>query len=244
MSRKPERNPPSRETALYAPVKRYLQSLGFAVKGEVCGCDLLALRGEEPPIVVIGELKLAFNLELVLQGINRTAACDQVWLAVRTSGRGGRERDPRVHKLCRLLGFGLIGVSASGRIEVLVEPGPWRPRRDPRRRARLVDEHHRRLGDPAPGGSSKVPIMTAYRQRSLACAASLAGGPRRPRELRIAVPDAPQILLRNVYGWFSRVERGVYSLTAEGMAALARWPQLPAAELRPHAASRDDIAVL
>ena len=227
MSRKPERNPPSRETALYAPVKHYLQSLGFAVKGEICGCDLLALRGEEPPIVVIGELKLAFNLELVLQGINRTAACDEVWLAVRTSGRGGRERDPRVHKLCRFLGFGLIGVSASGRIEVLVEPGPWRPRRDSRRRARLVDEHRRRLGDPAPGGSSKSPIMTAYRQRSLACAASLAGGPRRTRDVRTVVPDAAQILLRNVYGWFSRVDRGVYSLSAEGIAALARWPQPP-----------------
>jgi hypothetical protein len=46
-------------------VKRYLERLGFTVKGEVCGCDLVALRGNEPPIVVIGELKLAFSLELV-----------------------------------------------------------------------------------------------------------------------------------------------------------------------------------
>jgi hypothetical protein len=38
-------------------VKRYLEALGFTVKGEVCGCDLVAFRGEEPPIVVIGELK-------------------------------------------------------------------------------------------------------------------------------------------------------------------------------------------
>jgi hypothetical protein len=36
------------------------------------------LRGEEPPIVVIGELKLAFSLELVLQGVDRTAACGEV----------------------------------------------------------------------------------------------------------------------------------------------------------------------
>src|SRR3954447_26614858 len=96
------------ETSLYEHVKRYLEVLGFAVKGEVCGCDLVALRGDEPPIVVIGELKLAFNLELVLQGVNRTAACDEVWLSVRMSSRGaGREHDPRVRKLCRFLGFGL-----------------------------------------------------------------------------------------------------------------------------------------
>jgi hypothetical protein len=31
--------------------------------------------------------------------------------------------------------------------------------------------------------------------------------------------------LSNVYGWFNRVERGVYGLTVDGQAALARWPQ-------------------
>jgi hypothetical protein len=66
--------------------------------------------------------------------------------------------------------------------------------------------------------------MTAYRQRALACAASLQGRPGRPRELRDIAPDAPQILLRNVYGWFERTERGVYCLTALGAAALLRWP--------------------
>jgi hypothetical protein len=215
----------ARETSLYPPVKRFLESSGYTVKGEICGCDLVALRGDEPPRVVIGELKLGFNLELVLQGVNRAAACDEVWLAVRLSRRGGREHDPRVRKLCRLLGFGLLGVTASGRVEVLVEPVPWRPRGDARRRARLIDEHQRRRGDPALGGSVKAPIMTAYRQQALACAASLAGGPRRPRELRGAIPKAPKILLHNVYGWFVRLERGVYGLTAAGNSALARWPQ-------------------
>jgi hypothetical protein len=201
-------------------VKRFLETLGFDVKGEICGCDVVAIRGEE--LVVVGELKLGFNLELVLQGIDRAAACDEVWLAVHSSRRRGRERDPRVRKLCRLLGFGLLGVSASGRVELLVEP---RPRRDAKRRSRLLDEHRRRLGDPAAGGSCKAPIMTAYRQQALACAASLSGGPRRTSDIKAAIPDAPKILLRNVYGWFFRVERGTYGLTPEGTAALARWPQ-------------------
>ena len=75
------------ETSLYGPVKRYLETLGFLVKGEVCGCDLVAIRGDEPPIVVIGELKLSLSLDLVLQAVDRTAACDEVWLAVGPSGR-------------------------------------------------------------------------------------------------------------------------------------------------------------
>src|SRR5262249_12911570 len=131
----------TRETSLYLPVKRFLETLGFEVKGEICGCDLVAIRGEEPPLVVIGELKLGFNLELVLLVITRSASWDRVWLAVLLSGRRGPERARGVRKFCRLLGFALLGVWAGGRVEVLVDPGLGRPRRDPRRRSRLVDEH-------------------------------------------------------------------------------------------------------
>jgi hypothetical protein len=222
-----ERRP---ETSLYQPVKRYLQTLGYTVKGEVCGCDLVAIRGDEPPVVVIGELKLSFSLNLVLQAVNRTAACDEVWLAVGPAGRK-RLRDARVRKLCRFLGFGLLGVLSSGSVEVLVEPKPWQPRQDRRRRTRLIDEHRKRIGDPAQGGSTRQPIMTAYRQQALACAASLAGGPRRTSELRKVVPKAPDILLRNWYGWFTRIERGLYKLTPEGAVALARWsPMAPSGD--------------
>ena len=210
------------ETTLYLPIKRFLERLGFDVKGEVRGCDVVAIKGDAP-LVVVTELKLSFTLELVLQGVDRTAAADEVWLAVQSSSRG-REHDSRVRKLCRLLGFGLLGVSRTGRVDVLVEPVPWRPRRDKARRSQLVDEHRRRLGDPALGGGTRQPIMTAYRQQALICAAALAQGPRRVRELKTAVPDAPKILLNNVYGWFVRVERGVYALAEPGRAALVRWP--------------------
>jgi hypothetical protein len=210
------------ETSLYAPVKCYLETLGFSVKGEVCGCDVVALRGDDAPIVVIAELKLSLSLDLVLQAVDRTAACDEVWLAVGSAGHK-RLRDRRVHKLCRLLGFGLLTVSSAGAVEVVIEPRPWTPRQDRKRRARLIDEHRKRIGDPASGGSTRQPIMTAYRQQALACAATLAEGPRRTSELRKVVPNASTILLRNVYGWFTRLERGIYELTPEGASALARW---------------------
>ena len=222
------------ESSLYLPVKRFLEDLGFEVKGEVCGCDLVALHDRLPTAVVIGELKLTFNLDLVLQAVDRSAACDEIWLAVRASRRGGgRERDPRVRKLCRLLGLGLLCVSQSGKVEVLVEPVPWRPRLDPNRRSKIVSEHRRRQGDPAIGGSTRQPIMTAYRQQALACAAALSRAPARPRDLKSALPDAPKILLRNVYGWFVRVERGLYALSEGGKAALMRWnAQLPGSSAR------------
>ena len=213
------------ETALYLPVKRFLEKLGFTVKGEIGGCDLVALSGDEPPVVVIGELKLSFNLELVLQAVDRAAASDEVWLAARFSDRGkGRESDARYRNLCRRLGFGMLAVTKSGAVEVIVSPTTV-PRRDPKRRSRLITEHRKRQGDPALGGSTRAPIMTAYRQQALACASALLHGPRKVRDLKPAIPDAPKILLHNVYGWFDRVERGIYGLTDSGRAALQRWPQ-------------------
>jgi hypothetical protein len=214
------------ETALYLPVKRFLEKLGFTVKGEIGGCDLVALSGENPPVVVIGELKLSFNLELILQAVDRAGACDEVWLAAKMSAQGkGRESDARYRSLCRRLGFGMLGVTGRGEVEVLVKPPTAAPRRDPKKRSRLVAEHQRRIGDPAMGGSTRAPIMTAYRQQALACASALADGPQRVRDLRKRFPDAGKILLHNVYGWFDRAERGVYGLTEAGRAALKRWPQ-------------------
>jgi hypothetical protein len=37
------------ETTLYEPVKRYLETLGYTVKGEVCGCDLVAIGETSRP---------------------------------------------------------------------------------------------------------------------------------------------------------------------------------------------------
>ena len=111
------------ETSLYRPVKIFLEGLGFVVKGEVGGCDLVALKGDDLPVVVICELKLTFNLELILQGVDRATASDEVWLAARLSSRGrGRESDARFRNLCRRLGFGLLGVLPNGQVEVLVSP--------------------------------------------------------------------------------------------------------------------------
>jgi hypothetical protein len=69
------------ETDLYPPIKLHLESLGLEVKGEVCGCDLVALSDGSPELVVIGEMKQSFTLELVLQAVDRTSVCDEVWLA-------------------------------------------------------------------------------------------------------------------------------------------------------------------
>jgi hypothetical protein len=215
------------ETSLYLPVKAFLEAAGYSVKGEVGGCDLVGISDDESPVVVICELKMTFNLELLLQAVDRAAVADEVWIAARISAKGrGREADKRYRDLCRRLGIGMMGVSDRGDVSVIVPSTSPMPRTNPKRRSRLVREHKTRRGDPVLGGSTRVPVMTAYRQQALGCAAILAKGPLRVGDVRKDVPEAGKILLSNVYGWFERLERGVYGLTDAGRAALVRWPQL------------------
>lgn len=219
------------ETTLYLPIKRFLEAAGYSVKGEIAGCDVVGLSAADPPVVVICELKLSFNLELILQAVDRASASDEVWIAARVSARGkGRESDRRYRDLCRRLGFGMLGVSDNGTVDVIVSPIALMPRKNARKRSRLVDEHRSRKGDPAIGGSTRAPIMTAYRQQALICAGALQDGPLRPKDLKAIAPRAANILRDNVYGWFRRIDRGIYGLTAAGTEALARWAILPATE--------------
>lgn len=209
------------ETDLYLPLKTFMESAGYTVKGEINDCDLVGVSADDPPVVIVCEMKLTFNLELVMQGVKRAAFCDEVWLAAQASKTGkGREYDARFRNLCRRLGFGLLTVSPTGSVEVIVAPFAAMPRKDAKRRSRLVNEHKRRVGDPQKGGGRGKPIMTAYRQDCILCATSLLAGPQSPKQLKALVARAPAILTRNVYGWFVRESRGVYGLTELGRAAV------------------------
>ena len=214
--------PTLREEQLYAPVKAFLEAQGYDVKSEVRGCDVVARRADEPPVIV--ELKRAFTLDLVLQGLDRLAMSDQVYLAVAPPLRvpGRRPRTAAV-RLCRRVGLGLLLVHPErSLVEPLCDPGPYRPRTSRPRTSLLLREFARRVGDPNTGGQTRRPIVTAYRQTALRCAAVLERhGPTRVALLSTATgtPAGP-LLRQNVYGWFERVDRGVYALSQRGRDAL------------------------
>ncbi|MBV9824429.1 MAG: hypothetical protein JO001_01920 [Alphaproteobacteria bacterium] len=220
------------EKALYPPVKRFLEARGYEVKGEVRGCDVVACRGEEPPVIV--ELKLRFTLALLLQGIERLRLSERVYLAVPRPSRRTRglaPDAPGVRRLCRRLGLGLLLVGRQT-VSVVEEPVPYQPRVARTRLVRLLGEFERRVGDPNHGGGNRAPIVTAYRQDALRCAQALAqGGDMRLRDLRAAsgVANAAPILRRNVYGWFERRSRGIYGLTESGGAAVTQFADIIAA---------------
>jgi len=117
------------------------------------------------------------------------------------------------------------GRAAAG-VEVLVDPVPYRPRRQKAALTRLLGEHARRVGDPNRGGVTRTPIVTAYRQEALRCAMLIERGGRASlkalRETGL-VPNASRILQRDVYGWFRRLERATYILTERARQDLGRF---------------------
>ncbi len=198
------------ETDLYIPVKRYLEVQGYAVKAEVKGCDVVAVRGDELPVIV--ELKQSMSLALLYQAVDRLTVAEIVYIAV---AQPKRSVTADATKLCRRLGLGLIVVTAGGSVEVLADPVPYAPRPNTRRRGLLLKEFSARKGDPNIGGSTRVPLMTAYRQDATKCLEFLkTNGPSRPRDVKAAtkVDRAATILRSNVYAWFQKVKRGVYGL--------------------------------
>jgi hypothetical protein len=213
---------PRREIELYQPVKAFLEAQGYAVKAEVSQCDVVAIRGNEPPVVV--ELKMRFNLELLLQAVDRLSFSDTVYIAV-ADGSGLRGRGKRALKLCRMLGFGVLLVQLSetgvGHVTPVQDPGLYQPRRNPRRAKRLLKEFIERIGDPNTGGMTRMPIVTAYRQTALRLVAQLETGEATTKQIRAetGIGQASAILQRNVYGWFDRTARGVYALSPKGRQA-------------------------
>ena len=213
-----------RESDLYSPVKAFLEAQGYEVKSEIGHLDLLARRGDEPPVVV--ELKTSFSLALILQGVERQTLFDHVYLAVPIGPKGWPSRYKDLTRLCRRLGLGLLAVrtSPAPHVEAHLDPGPYAPRRNTAKSARLLREFDRRKGDPNTGGTTGIKRMTAYRQDALALAAHLAShGPTSPAAAArtTGIARAATILQADHYGWFVRISRGVYDLTPQGKQMLS-----------------------
>lgn len=210
------------EADLYGPVKAYLMGQGYDVKGEVGAADIVGRRGDD---VVVVELKLGFSLALFHQGIKRLEVTDDVYVVVPAGGKNKMVLSNV--KLARRLGLGVLTVRLrDGFVEALADPGPYAARKLKKTKKVLLRAFDSLEGDPNKGGSTRHGIITGYRQDALKCARFLAvhGASKGAKVAEwTEVQNARRIMADNHYKWFTRVERGVYRLTAAGNVGLADW---------------------
>lgn len=214
-----------RETDLYAPIKTFLEGQGYDVKAEVGAADIVARRAGEEPVIV--ELKTGFTLSLYHQAVARLGIVERVYIAVpRPKGARARRILLENTRLCRRIGIGLLTVRPDGLVEVQAEPGPYAPRKNARKQAALVKAYDRLEGDPNIGGATRNGLVTGYRTDALKCAAYLAeSGAEKGAIVAKAtgVTVATRLMRENHYGWFRKVETGVYDLTDAGRKGLIDW---------------------
>lgn len=216
------------ETDLFAPVKHYLESHGYAVNAEVKDCDVIATRNNE---LVVIELKTSANMQLLIQATDRLKITDSVYVAI-PKATGNRKHWRGVQRVLRGLELGLLVVTFSSlgsSVTKMFDPLPYQKRKQGKSRREVIREITERSAEYNIGGSTRVKLITAYRENAILVATCLEYlGHSSPRELcALGTGDkTPGILSKNFYGWFDRIDRGVYSITDQGRQEIRTYPDL------------------
>ncbi|MDR2168399.1 MAG: DUF2161 family putative PD-(D/E)XK-type phosphodiesterase [Clostridiales bacterium] len=210
-----------KESDMYAPIKAFFEGLGYEVKGEVRGMDAALLKDG---ILSAVEMKKSFNMSLIYQALRRQGAASAVFVAI-PRAVFMRKRGPILH-ICERLNLGLITVAMDSPmrlVEAHILPNMPKGRNTKASRAVLAEFNGRNFGDNI-GGTGGVKLITAHKERSLqiACALERAQNAAPAALVRdfVCHESAGQILRINTYGWFEKVDRGIYALSEAGRDAL------------------------
>ena len=160
------------ETGLYAPIKAFLLERGFDVRAEVRGCDIVAWQGED---LIVVEMKTSANLKLLVQAARAQTIADLVYVAIPEPKRKGADYRGVLRVLKRLqLGLLLVKETPLGvSVRPILEPARTDTRKNKRERAATIKEAHARSGDHNTAGSTRVSLVTAYRERAILIACFL-----------------------------------------------------------------------
>jgi hypothetical protein len=218
-----------KESDLFEPVKNYLETGGYKVRAEVRNCDITATKGDE---LIIVELKLSANLQLFIQATNRQYITDSVYVAIpRPTQRSKRHWKGILHIL-RRLELGLIFVDVDNPVnpvEIVFHPIEFQRRKFKNRKRAIIKEAENRSQNLNVGGSNKTKIITAYKENAIQIAVYLKIiGNTSAKILREydSGKKTLSILYSNFYGWFQRVDRGIYGITQKGEKDLNNFPGL------------------
>lgn len=210
-----------KESDLYAPVKEYLQGLGYVVNGEINSCDMVAQKSDEMMVV---ELKKSLNLEVILQATERQKVADSVYIAVLKPKNIFKNKKYKrtCHLLRRLeIGLMLVTIKPEGtRVEVVQTAEIFdrvKSRQMNQKKRKQIECEFEKRKTQTTGGVTKTKITTAYREEAVQIAKAIETvGPCAPKSLQhleIPARRIQNILYGNYYGWFERVTTGIYKVT-------------------------------
>ena len=210
-------------------VKNFLESNGYKVRAEVKNCDIAATKGDE---LIIVELKLKVNLQLLMQAADRQRITDSVYVAIVKPKNTSNKHWKKIRNLLRRLEIGLNFVDPNNPenpVEIVFHPLRFQKKKLKRRKRAIIKEMENRSQNLNIGGSNRKKIITSYRESAIQIAVylNLAGANSSKNLRKLGTGEKTHsILYSNFYGWFQRIERGIYELSPKGKNELNNFPKL------------------
>ena len=214
------------ERDLFNPIKDFFEKMGFVCDGEVKDIDLYMEKGE---LRVAVELKESLNFRVLQQAALRQKFLDNVYIGIfRPRDLFSRSFKDKIYLLKRL-GIGLIVVSKrTGSVEIVSEPVVSElssfQKSNKKKSEAIAVEFQRRKSKGNTGGVKGVKLITGYREDSLLVLDALTelGGCAKGAEVKklSGVDKSTNIMRDNFYGWFEKVDKGVYKVSDDGYKAL------------------------
>ncbi len=196
------------ETELYFPVQEFLHNLGFKVDAEVKDCDVVATKDD---IVVICELKRGFTIELLYQLVQRKKMTAYVYAVIPRPKNMRSRAFLKKLDILRALDCGLMVVlNSTKRVDIVLEPKGEDTAAKKMRRKGIEKEVVVRKTSLNLGGQNKRKIVTAHKESLIAaiCYIEKYG----QIKTRICKENIRNVVQRNHYGYFIRIDRGVYTM--------------------------------
>lgn len=209
-----------KETELYEPIKNYLLQNGYKVQAEVKNCDIACLY--ENNLIII-EIKKTFNLKLLYQALDRKSFADKVFVAINRPKNFRKKEVKHMLKILKAMDIGLITVALDSHlktVEIVLQPKDNIIKRKTRKKSIILNEIEKRNLNINLGGSTKKDrVLTAYKEQTIFLACVLnkieKGSPSHIKK-QFNIQNVSSILQKNYYGYFERIERGIYTLSKKG----------------------------
>ncbi len=208
-----------KETDLFKPIKRLLESQGYLVKAEVKDIDVLACKDD---IYIAVELKTKISLKLIYQAVDRQKTMDIVYISIpKSSIPKSRALYKQFIHLLKRLEIGLIVVE-NEHADVLLEASPFNLEKSrasyKKKKQRIIKEYYLRKNKVNVGGT-KGKTLTRYKEMVVEIGLFLIEHEQAsPKDIMQAtqIKKVASILQKNYHQYFERVSRGIYQLTDKG----------------------------
>ncbi|MFV0520136.1 MAG: DUF2161 family putative PD-(D/E)XK-type phosphodiesterase [Lachnospirales bacterium] len=212
------------EKDLFPIIKDYFEKKGYKVNAEVRNCDVVVQKENYFAII---ELKLALNITLIHQALNRLTITENVYIAIKKPKKNYFKERQKMLRLVKRLNIGLIVINPDikeNKLEILFNPKDIDTTPPKTKKGELVKkEISGRKLDLNKGGVNKTKLLTAYKDLSIriACICEIYTivNVKFLKE-NFDIDNAYSILYNNFHGYFIRYGNGDYGISDKGLTAL------------------------